>query len=130
MGKHHLSKATSGYRTYVENVELSPLVQHNASPEDNSRTTVTVTFRDVTEKKTCRQIGHLLQTCSYLPKTTITNLYNSCTYGSKSCSSTRSNTFDDFERLSNTGPTTSLLQLSDHSSTCEVIQWASSSLIS
>ncbi|GFT40395.1 hypothetical protein TNCV_3115681, partial [Trichonephila clavipes] len=33
-------------------VELSPPVQHNASPDDNKpRTTVTISFHDVTEMK-------------------------------------------------------------------------------
>ncbi|GFX22539.1 uncharacterized protein TNCV_2784751 [Trichonephila clavipes] len=48
MGKKYLlTIAISGYRPSVENVELSSPVQHNASPEKNSRTTVTVSFLDV-----------------------------------------------------------------------------------
>ncbi|GFW06972.1 hypothetical protein TNCV_3691681 [Trichonephila clavipes] len=49
MGKDHILAITiSGYRTSVEDVELSSTVQHNASEGDNSRTTVMVSFRDVT----------------------------------------------------------------------------------
>ncbi|GFW40182.1 uncharacterized protein TNCV_5118651 [Trichonephila clavipes] len=36
------------YRPSIENVELSSPVQHNASPDKNSRTTVMVSFLDVT----------------------------------------------------------------------------------
>ncbi|GFW98198.1 uncharacterized protein TNCV_2492511 [Trichonephila clavipes] len=49
MGKKYLiTIAIPGYRPSVENMELSSLVQHNASPEKDSRTTVTVSFLDVT----------------------------------------------------------------------------------
>ncbi|GFU70108.1 uncharacterized protein TNCV_3807391 [Trichonephila clavipes] len=49
MGKKYLlTKAIPGYRPYVENVELSSPVQHNASPDKDSRITVTVSFLDVT----------------------------------------------------------------------------------
>ncbi|GFX68330.1 uncharacterized protein TNCV_2817041 [Trichonephila clavipes] len=45
MGKKYLlTIAIPGYRPSVENVELSSAVQHNASPDKNSRTTVTVSF--------------------------------------------------------------------------------------
>ncbi|GFW01314.1 uncharacterized protein TNCV_5029671 [Trichonephila clavipes] len=49
MGKKYLlTIAIPGYRPSVENVELSSPVQHNASPDKDSRTTVTVSFLDVT----------------------------------------------------------------------------------
>ncbi|PRD38278.1 UNVERIFIED_CONTAM: hypothetical protein NCL1_03939 [Trichonephila clavipes] len=48
---HLLTIAISDYRTSAENVELGPPVQYNASPVDNSRTTLTVSFRDVTGMK-------------------------------------------------------------------------------
>ncbi|GFV63721.1 uncharacterized protein TNCV_1419261 [Trichonephila clavipes] len=49
MGKKYLLKiAILDYRPSIENVVLSSPVQHNASPDKNSRTTVTVTFLDVT----------------------------------------------------------------------------------
>ncbi|GFU07738.1 hypothetical protein TNCV_4164331 [Trichonephila clavipes] len=48
MGKDHfLTIAISDYRTSVGNVELNPSVQHNASPDDNSRTTLTVSDETV-----------------------------------------------------------------------------------
>ncbi|GFV49054.1 hypothetical protein TNCV_5065381 [Trichonephila clavipes] len=51
MGKYHLLIIASyGYRSSVENVELSPGVQHNASSDDNSKTP---SIRDVTEMKVC-----------------------------------------------------------------------------
>ncbi|GFX62364.1 hypothetical protein TNCV_407591 [Trichonephila clavipes] len=37
----------------VGNVELSPPIQHNASPDDKSRATVTVSFHNVTKTKQC-----------------------------------------------------------------------------
>ncbi|GFY36834.1 uncharacterized protein TNCV_2567961 [Trichonephila clavipes] len=49
MGKKYLlTIAIPGYRPSAENVELSSPVQHNASPDKDSRTTVTVSFLDVT----------------------------------------------------------------------------------
>ncbi|GFX15227.1 uncharacterized protein TNCV_2709321 [Trichonephila clavipes] len=49
MGKKYLlTIAIPSYRPSVENVELSSPVQHNASPGKDSRTTVTVSFLDVT----------------------------------------------------------------------------------
>ncbi|GFV94949.1 uncharacterized protein TNCV_1029471 [Trichonephila clavipes] len=49
MGKKYLlTIAIPDYRPFVENVVLSSPVQHNASPDKNSRTTVTVSFLDVT----------------------------------------------------------------------------------
>ncbi|GFW15060.1 uncharacterized protein TNCV_983521 [Trichonephila clavipes] len=49
--KYLLIIAIPGYKPSVENAELSSPVQHNASPEKNSRTTVTVSFIDVTRIK-------------------------------------------------------------------------------
>ncbi|GFY13715.1 elongation factor 2 [Trichonephila clavipes] len=52
MGKKYLlTTAIPDYRPSVENVELSSPVQHNASPDKKSRTTVMVSFLDVTGKK-------------------------------------------------------------------------------
>ncbi|GFV98785.1 uncharacterized protein TNCV_2913021 [Trichonephila clavipes] len=52
MGKKYvLTIAIPDYRPSVENVELGSPVQHNASPDKNSRTTVTVSFLDVTRIK-------------------------------------------------------------------------------
>ncbi|GFV41172.1 uncharacterized protein TNCV_1102351 [Trichonephila clavipes] len=49
MGKKYiLTIAIPDCRPSVKNVELSSPVQHNASPDKNSRTTVTVSFLDVT----------------------------------------------------------------------------------
>ncbi|GFW94846.1 uncharacterized protein TNCV_3397261 [Trichonephila clavipes] len=49
MGKKYLlTIAIPDYRPSIENVELSSPVQHNASPDKNSRTTVMVSFLDVT----------------------------------------------------------------------------------
>ncbi|GFX79299.1 hypothetical protein TNCV_696111 [Trichonephila clavipes] len=49
MGKKYLlTIVIPDYRISVENVELSSLVQHNASPDKDSRTTVMVSFLDVT----------------------------------------------------------------------------------
>ncbi|GFX16752.1 uncharacterized protein TNCV_4187271 [Trichonephila clavipes] len=45
--------AISGCRTSAENVDLSPPVQNNVSPADNSRTTTTVSFHDITRMKPC-----------------------------------------------------------------------------
>ncbi|GFX86546.1 uncharacterized protein TNCV_3728151 [Trichonephila clavipes] len=54
MGKKYLlTIAISGYRPSIENVELSSHVQHNASPDKNSRTIVMVSFLDVTGIKPC-----------------------------------------------------------------------------
>ncbi|GFW72033.1 uncharacterized protein TNCV_4789211 [Trichonephila clavipes] len=52
MGKKYLlTIAIPGYRPSVENVELSSPVQHNASPDKDSRTTVTVSFLSVARIK-------------------------------------------------------------------------------
>ncbi|GFU25515.1 uncharacterized protein TNCV_3621151 [Trichonephila clavipes] len=49
MGKKYLlTIAIPGYRPYVKNVEFSSPVQHNAFPDKNSRTTVTLSSLDVT----------------------------------------------------------------------------------
>ncbi|GFV01523.1 uncharacterized protein TNCV_2961171 [Trichonephila clavipes] len=49
MGKKYLLTITiPDYRPSIKNVELSLPVQHNASPDKNSRTTVRVSFLDVT----------------------------------------------------------------------------------
>ncbi|GFU35636.1 uncharacterized protein TNCV_2099341 [Trichonephila clavipes] len=54
MGKKYLlTIAIPDYRQSIENVELSSPVQHNASPDKNSRTTVMVSFLDVTGIKPC-----------------------------------------------------------------------------
>ncbi|GFU33717.1 uncharacterized protein TNCV_2047901 [Trichonephila clavipes] len=54
MGKKYLfTIAIPNYRPSIENVELSSAVQHNASPDKNSRTTVMVSFLDVTGIKPC-----------------------------------------------------------------------------
>ncbi|GFS83304.1 uncharacterized protein TNCV_600441 [Trichonephila clavipes] len=44
-------------RPSIENVVLSPPVQHNASPDKNSRTTVMVYFLDVTGIKPCPDLS-------------------------------------------------------------------------
>ncbi|GFS65313.1 uncharacterized protein TNCV_2451411 [Trichonephila clavipes] len=56
------------------------------------------------------------------PRAATTNLSNSCTCGLERFPSTRNDTFVDSELCSYTGDGTPLLQLSDHSSTCEVVQ--------
>ncbi|GFX57627.1 retrovirus-related Pol polyprotein from transposon 17.6 [Trichonephila clavipes] len=58
MGKKYLlTIAIPGYRPSIENVELSSSVQHNASPEKNSRTSVMVSFLDVTGIKPCPDLS-------------------------------------------------------------------------
>ncbi|GFU04115.1 uncharacterized protein TNCV_862721 [Trichonephila clavipes] len=58
MGKDQLFKiAISGYRTSVENVELSPPFQHNATPNDNCWTTIVGSFRNVTGMKPCSDLS-------------------------------------------------------------------------
>ncbi|GFW81092.1 hypothetical protein TNCV_4804601 [Trichonephila clavipes] len=44
---HLLTIAISDYQASIENVELSPPIQHD-SPRDNSRTIVTTSFLDIT----------------------------------------------------------------------------------
>ncbi|GFV93111.1 uncharacterized protein TNCV_2552021 [Trichonephila clavipes] len=46
--KHLLTIPIPGYRPSVENVQLSSPVQHKASPDKDSRATITVSFLDVT----------------------------------------------------------------------------------
>ncbi|GFV90864.1 uncharacterized protein TNCV_2324331 [Trichonephila clavipes] len=46
--KYLLTIAIPDYRPSVENVKLSSPVQHNASPDKDSRTTISVSFLDVT----------------------------------------------------------------------------------
>ncbi|GFW42990.1 uncharacterized protein TNCV_4651591 [Trichonephila clavipes] len=58
MGKKYLlTIAIPGYRPSIENVELSSPFQHNASPGKNSRTTVMVSFLDVTGIKPCPDVS-------------------------------------------------------------------------
>ncbi|GFT01585.1 uncharacterized protein LOC103569155 [Trichonephila clavipes] len=58
MGKKYLlTIAIPGYRPSIENVELSSPVQHNASPDKNSRTIVMVSFLDVTGIKPCPDLS-------------------------------------------------------------------------
>ncbi|GFV77134.1 hypothetical protein TNCV_1771461 [Trichonephila clavipes] len=64
------------------------------------------------------------------PRVATTNLSNSCICGLERFQSARNDTFVDSELCSYTGDGTPLLQLSDNSSTCEVVQVISSSLIS
>ncbi|GFV96481.1 hypothetical protein TNCV_1999331 [Trichonephila clavipes] len=57
LGKDHiLIIAVCGYRTSVENVKFNTPIQH-ASPDDNSRIIVTVSFRDVTGIKLCPDLS-------------------------------------------------------------------------
>ncbi|GFW35321.1 uncharacterized protein TNCV_594721 [Trichonephila clavipes] len=55
--KYHLTIAISDYRPSTKNVELSSPIQHNASSDKNSRTTVMVSFLDVTGIKPCRDLS-------------------------------------------------------------------------
>ncbi|GFX24086.1 uncharacterized protein TNCV_2435791 [Trichonephila clavipes] len=58
MGKKYLlTIAIPDYRRSIENVELSSPVQHNASPDKNSRTIVMVFFLDVTGIKPCPDLS-------------------------------------------------------------------------
>ncbi|GFV81779.1 uncharacterized protein TNCV_1056681 [Trichonephila clavipes] len=58
MGKKYLiTIAIPGYRPSIKNVELSSPVQPNASPGKNSRTTVMVSFLDVTGIKPCPDLS-------------------------------------------------------------------------
>ncbi|GFV79822.1 uncharacterized protein TNCV_1726471 [Trichonephila clavipes] len=151
MGKKYLiTIAIPGYRPSVENLELSSTVQHNTSPDRNSKTTVTVSFLGVTGKKpgpdlspnqnvlkitsgteptlihkedTTPLVDTSVIPCSCRPRVATTNLSNSCTCGLERLSSARNRTFIDSQLCSYTGDSTPLLQLSDHSSTCEVIQF-------
>ncbi|GFY05101.1 hypothetical protein TNCV_3269731 [Trichonephila clavipes] len=52
MGKKYIfTIAIPAYRSSVENVELSSPVQHNSSPDRNSKTIVTASFLGVTGTK-------------------------------------------------------------------------------
>ncbi|GFV49582.1 hypothetical protein TNCV_292191 [Trichonephila clavipes] len=68
--------------------------------------------------------------CSYSSQAATTNFSNSCTCGLERFPSARNDAFVDSKICSYTGVSTPLLQLSDHSSTCEVIRVISSSHIS
>ncbi|GFW45615.1 uncharacterized protein TNCV_3245531 [Trichonephila clavipes] len=58
MGKKYLlTIAIPDYRPSIENVEFSSPVQHNASPDKNSRTTIMVSFLDVTGIKPCPDLS-------------------------------------------------------------------------
>ncbi|GFX84119.1 uncharacterized protein TNCV_4859271 [Trichonephila clavipes] len=58
MGKNYLlTIAIPDCRPSLENVELSSPVQHNASPDKNTRTTVMVSFLDVTGIKPCPDLS-------------------------------------------------------------------------
>ncbi|GFT55146.1 uncharacterized protein TNCV_2326291 [Trichonephila clavipes] len=58
MGKKYLlTIAISGYRPSIENVELSSPIQHNASPDKNSKTTVMVSFLHVIGIKPCPDLS-------------------------------------------------------------------------
>ncbi|GFW55217.1 uncharacterized protein TNCV_116031 [Trichonephila clavipes] len=58
MGKKYLlTIAIPSYRPSIENVELSSPFQHNASSDKNSRTTVMVSFLDVTGIKPCPDLS-------------------------------------------------------------------------
>ncbi|GFX90868.1 uncharacterized protein TNCV_3166991 [Trichonephila clavipes] len=183
MGKKYLLTITiPGYRPSIVNVELSLPVQHNASPDKNSWTTVMVSFIDVTGIKPCSDLSpnqNALRIASGTEPTRIrkedttplavvpflcslhhckrwrrwstfngrqrsrranrpplcegvwphcrpqeatTNLPNSSTCGLERFPSARNDTFVDSELCSYTGDGTPLLQLSDHSFTCEVVQ--------
>ncbi|GFU81537.1 hypothetical protein TNCV_4926681 [Trichonephila clavipes] len=65
MGKKYLlTVAMPDYRPSIENVELSSPVQHNASPDKNSRTTVMVSFRDVTGHDSIHQLSSFCALCT------------------------------------------------------------------
>ncbi|GFY17967.1 uncharacterized protein TNCV_3384601 [Trichonephila clavipes] len=58
MGKKYLfTISTPDYRPSIENVELCSSVQDNASPDKNTRTTVMVSFLDVTGIKPCLDLS-------------------------------------------------------------------------
>ncbi|GFS55368.1 uncharacterized protein TNCV_1626741 [Trichonephila clavipes] len=48
---YHLTVAISSYRTSVQNVELKPPVQHNATLGDNFKIIAMISFHDVTGRK-------------------------------------------------------------------------------
>ncbi|GFV04462.1 uncharacterized protein TNCV_920821 [Trichonephila clavipes] len=55
--KFLLTIAIPDYRPSIENVELSSPVQHNASPDKNSRTIVMMSFLYVTGIKQCPDLS-------------------------------------------------------------------------
>ncbi|GFV37076.1 uncharacterized protein TNCV_791631 [Trichonephila clavipes] len=58
MGKKYiLTIAIPDYKPSIENVELNLPVQHNAFPDKNSRTTVMVSFLDVTGVRPCPDLS-------------------------------------------------------------------------
>ncbi|GFT03385.1 uncharacterized protein TNCV_2985501 [Trichonephila clavipes] len=150
MGKKYLIIIASlGYRPSIENVELTSPVQHNASPDKNSKTTVMVSFLGVTgikpgpdlspnqntlritsgteptlihKEDTTPLVDISVIPCSCRSRVATTNLSNSCTCGLEGLPSARNNTFVDSQLCSYTGDSTPHFQLSDHSSTCEVVQ--------
>ncbi|GFW67680.1 hypothetical protein TNCV_3445521 [Trichonephila clavipes] len=68
--------------------------------------------------------------CNCRHRAATTNISNNCTCGLERFPSARIDTFVDSELCSYTGDSTPLLHLSDHFSTCEVVQGISSSHIS
>ncbi|GFW35350.1 uncharacterized protein TNCV_2611491 [Trichonephila clavipes] len=134
MGKKYLlTIEIPDYRFSIENVELSSPVQHNASPDKNSRTTLMVSFLDVTDIKPYPDLSpnqNALRIASGTEPTLIrkedttpliscpvfvlsaplcrlwaatTNLSISCTCGLERFLSARSDTFVDSELCSYTG---------------------------
>ncbi|GFT03405.1 uncharacterized protein TNCV_2985681 [Trichonephila clavipes] len=178
MGKKYLlTIAIPDYKPSVENVEPSSPIHHNASTDKNSRSTVTVSFLDVsgikpgpdlspnqnalriiasgTEPTLSRKeditpliscpdfvLSAPLQTVAWVAnfqrevafRTMFSGghnqLSNTFTCGLERFPSARNDTFVDSELCRYTGDSTPLLQLSDHSSTCEIVQMISSSHIS
>ncbi|GFV51959.1 uncharacterized protein TNCV_1323121 [Trichonephila clavipes] len=55
--KYFLTIAIPDYRPSIQNVELSSAVQHNASPDKNSRTSGMMPFLDVTGIKSCPDLS-------------------------------------------------------------------------
>ncbi|GFX19760.1 hypothetical protein TNCV_2076671 [Trichonephila clavipes] len=62
--------------------------------------------------------------CSCFSGVAITDLSNSCTHGLEGLPNAQNDTFVDSELFSYAGQNTALLQLSDPSFTCEVVQMA------
>ncbi|GFT62942.1 hypothetical protein TNCV_1607351 [Trichonephila clavipes] len=60
MGKKYLlTIAIPDYRPSIENVELNSPVQHNASPDKNSTTTVMVSFLVAISIKACPDLSQI-----------------------------------------------------------------------
>ncbi|GFV57580.1 uncharacterized protein TNCV_4399361 [Trichonephila clavipes] len=55
--KYLITMAIPGYRPAVKNMDLSSPVQHNASPDRNSKNTVTVSFLGVSGIKPCPDLS-------------------------------------------------------------------------